>query len=116
MIDEFFQRNAGKAARAVSNIAKNAVTGTGSAALSASKSAFDWFHDFRWIEFTTAITAAFAAGIALCGSLKIPDPAAHTIAYFGAAVGAACYIRSPKTKWETAKEDEDDYIRGGPRP
>ena len=106
MIDEFFQRAAPKAARATANATRNAVAGAGNAALHASESFFDWFQDFRWIEFTAACTGAMAAGVTMATSMGLPDAIARKVGIFGAVVTALAFIRSPKTKWEP-KNDAD---------
>lgn len=96
MIDEFFQRNAPKVGRATAN----AATGTGNILLNAIARFSAWFDDFRWIEFSAAVTAATAAGLAMADQLHLPVAVAKKVGAFGGIVTAIAFIRSPKTRWK----------------
>jgi len=52
---------------------------------------------FRWIEFSAAVGAAFASGLALAAQLGLPASQSKWVGMFGAAVGGLCYIRKPTT-------------------
>jgi hypothetical protein len=104
VIDEFIKDKAAPAARKTTRkavrTAKKSLANVGSGVS-------DWFRDFRWIELTASVSAAFAAGMAMATSMALPEPIARKIGLFGAMIGAICYVRSPKTKWEGANEPVD---------
>lgn len=110
MIDEFFQKNAGRVARSVSETTKSAVSGTGNALYHALARFSAWFDNFRWIEFSAAVTASMAAGLTMATSLHLSEPIAQKIGAFGAIVTAIAFVRSPKTKWEKTDnvQSQDD--------
>lgn len=108
MIDELYQRHAGRVAKSVSETTKSAVNGTGNALFNGLTAFASWFDSFRWIEFCTAITAATAVGLTMAGSLKLSEDAAQKVGAFGGIVTAIAFVRSPKTKWEPTKSEDED--------
>ena len=103
MIDEFIKHKAVPAAR---KNAKKATRNARKTIANVGSGVSDWFKDFRWIEFTASVSAAFAAGMAMATSMALPEQIARKIALFGAVCGAICYVRSPKTKWEAESEPD----------
>ncbi len=73
-----------------------------SAAARTSSTLGRWFDNFRWVEFTTAVGAAYGSGLALGAQLGVGGKSQY-IAGLGALIGAICYVRNPKKKtWSNA--------------
>lgn len=103
MIDEFLKSKALPAAKRTS---RNFIRNTKKALGGFGAGINNWFTNFRWVEFTAAIGAAFAAGTTMASSLMLSDAIGRKIGILGAALTAVAFIRSPKTKWETSHEPD----------
>ena len=86
MIDDWLKKNGAKAVKGV----VGAVAGL-----------LDrYFSNFRWVEFSASVAAAYGAMKGLGAASVIPVPASHTAGLVAAGIAAVTFIRSPKTKWD----------------